>query len=430
MSEFDDAYLRMQQFGGAMLSRLADYKGPIDSIRAGKEELPSGCPGRASAIHTYYLAKVDEDLAEVNVAMKEVIARVWRECAEENAESASVASDSSANGVDAETLVRLKFCVNRPHVVILGAGASVAAFPTGDANGKSLPLMANIVGLLGLKRDLAKAGCDPKMDFESLYSQLHGTDPNSPTIRLIEQRVEEYFGSLRLPEHPTLYDVLLLSLREKDAILTFNWDPLLADTYARYAGQVRLPHMLHLHGNVRVGFCEHCHTAGDRRQPCAGCKTTLIPSRLLYPVPEKNYDAADAFISTQWKQAREFIKNAVLITIFGYRAPETDKEAMAILTEAWKPTGRDRLFEQIEIIDVRDSGELGRQWAPFSFYGHYQTHRSILESRLARYPRRSCEALYSTHIEGKWVSEIPWGWNLAGLRARIAELQEYEHERT
>ena len=38
----------------------------------------------------------------------------------------------------------------RPHVVVLGAGASRAACPAGDSNGKLLPLMADFVDVLGL----------------------------------------------------------------------------------------------------------------------------------------------------------------------------------------------------------------------------------------------------------------------------------------
>ncbi len=38
----------------------------------------------------------------------------------------------------------------RPHIVILGAGASVATFPNGDANGNIIPLMNNLIELLGL----------------------------------------------------------------------------------------------------------------------------------------------------------------------------------------------------------------------------------------------------------------------------------------
>ncbi|MBS3101438.1 hypothetical protein J4204_04850 [Candidatus Woesearchaeota archaeon] len=41
--------------------------------------------------------------------------------------------------------------MNRPHVVVLGAGASRATCPDGDKNGKKLPLMSDFVKILGLK---------------------------------------------------------------------------------------------------------------------------------------------------------------------------------------------------------------------------------------------------------------------------------------
>jgi hypothetical protein len=44
----------------------------------------------------------------------------------------------------------------RPHVVILGAGASLAAFPNGDRNGRRLPLMKDFVDVVAL-RGLATA---------------------------------------------------------------------------------------------------------------------------------------------------------------------------------------------------------------------------------------------------------------------------------
>ena len=43
----------------------------------------------------------------------------------------------------------------------------------------------------------------------------------------VEQRDAEYFSKLELPDHPTIYDYRLLSLRKKDVIATFNWDPFL-----------------------------------------------------------------------------------------------------------------------------------------------------------------------------------------------------------
>ncbi len=38
----------------------------------------------------------------------------------------------------------------RPHVVILGAGASVAAIPNGDRNGKKISAMAGFIDKLGM----------------------------------------------------------------------------------------------------------------------------------------------------------------------------------------------------------------------------------------------------------------------------------------
>ena len=62
----------------------------------------------------------------------------------------------------------------RPHVVILGAGASVAAFPQGDATGKILPTMDNLVEVVGLRPILEDSGVDyHNQNFEELYSQLH-----------------------------------------------------------------------------------------------------------------------------------------------------------------------------------------------------------------------------------------------------------------
>ena len=181
--------------------------------------------------------------------------------------------------------------------------------------------MANVVDVLGLSPTIKAAGFDPNRNFESLYSELHSLDPQPPLLALIEQRVMDYFSSLELPSHPTLYDVLLLSLRAKDAIFTFNWDPFLVDAYSRHHDIVPLPKLFHLHGNVRVGYCEHCKISMPKATVCQRCQEPLAPSRLLYPVEKKDY-AKDGFISTQWDAVRKYIKQAALFTIFGYSAPQ------------------------------------------------------------------------------------------------------------
>lgn len=80
MSKFDEAYLRMQQFGGAMISRLADYKKEIDDTRAGKIKIADNCPSRASAVHTFLLDRIKKDIDEVNAAYKECVEELWKEC--------------------------------------------------------------------------------------------------------------------------------------------------------------------------------------------------------------------------------------------------------------------------------------------------------------------------------------------------------------
>jgi len=59
-----------------------------------------------------------------------------------------------------------------PHVVILGAGASRAAFPKGDANRKQLPLLADLPNCLELLTAISSAGFSANADFESIYDDL------------------------------------------------------------------------------------------------------------------------------------------------------------------------------------------------------------------------------------------------------------------
>ena len=122
----------------------------------------------------------------------------------------------------------------RPHVVILGAGASVAAFPSGDANGKKLPTMDNFVEILDLEPILKRSGIEyENCNFEDIYSRLYESDSKSPLLKEVEEIVYNYFSSLQLPDIPTLYDHILLSLRPKDIVATFNWDPFLFDAWNR-----------------------------------------------------------------------------------------------------------------------------------------------------------------------------------------------------
>lgn len=116
-----------------------------------------------------------------------------------------------------------------PHVVILGAGASLAACPKGDRNGRRLPLMANLIETLALGERLRQAGVNfhDTSNFEEIYQRI-SLDSTNDALRLeIEQRLQNYFSALDIPDEITVYDELLLSLRGKDLVASFNWDPLL-----------------------------------------------------------------------------------------------------------------------------------------------------------------------------------------------------------
>lgn len=92
----------------------------------------------------------------------------------------------------------------RPHVVLLGAGASHAAFPNGDRNGFKLPLLRDFVEVIGLESLMREAGIQPPFDdFEAIYSRI-ALDPKLIGVRSqIDRTVFSYFEKLELPDEPT-----------------------------------------------------------------------------------------------------------------------------------------------------------------------------------------------------------------------------------
>lgn len=320
--------------------------------------------------------------------------------------------------------------MHRPHLVILGAGASRAAFPDGDANGRSLPLMANLVEALDLHAVLDEAGVDgDRSDFEGLYSGLVA-DPALGAVRAaVEDAIYDYFDSLQLPEEPTLYDHLLLSLRPKDVIATFNWDPFLIMAARRnlcLKGKVAT--MLFLHGNVWSGFCEEDGIYGVKRTRCSKCGREFMPSALLYPVTEKRY-TEDPQIRNSWGDFVTVLRHAFMVTIFGYSAPRTDVEARRAMLEAWGGW-RQREFEQIEIIDVRDEAELRDSWSDFIHTHHYDVEKDFYRSWIANHPRRTGEAYIHQHLEARFIESnpIPRDLDLRGLEAWFRPLMSVEED--
>lgn len=271
--------------------------------------------------------------------------------------------------------------------------------------------MVDLIDIVGLQQLINKSGIQiTNKDFEAVYSEISSGGHHADLLKEIEKKVFDYFASLELPEEPTLYDHLVLSLRKKDLIVTFNWDPFLPQALHRIDkrfGNDALPLALYLHGNVAIGYCNkhEPETIGVRGYCCGKCGKILDASRLLYPVTQKNY-SNDPSISKSWNEVQRHLKNAFLLTIFGYRAPETDVEAINLLRTAWG-NGNSRSLEQIELIDVRESEDLYNNWKSFICQNHYSVWSSFYASYCARQPRRSCEDRWETYLQNNPQYERP-----------------------
>ena len=99
---------------------------------------------------------------------------------------------------------------------MVGAGASRAACKI-DKNGKEVPLLKDIHKILGLTSELKKYNfSDEQMkDFEKLFSDINGKAEYRDLQEKLEYEVCDYFSKLQIPDEPTLYDYLILSLTER-----------------------------------------------------------------------------------------------------------------------------------------------------------------------------------------------------------------------
>lgn len=285
------------------------------------------------------------------------------------------------------------------HVVILGAGASIAsAIRDSESNNKVLPSMDNLIQVIGLEDLLKNLPFNlNESNFEKVYSLIHKHNPNDPIIHEIEERIRDYFSSMHLPDRPTIYDYLILSLRSKDLVATFNWDPFLYQAFVRNRSYTSdLPHISFLHGNVAIGYSKEDKRCGAVGMYIRSDGGLCEPTKLLYPIENKNY-TEDEFINLEWERVRFWLRKdsgTVRATIFGYGAPKSDVEAIALLSEAWG-TSDERNMEQFEIIDISDANILEKRWNKFTYSHHYDIESDYFNSSLALNPRRTCESYFS-----------------------------------
>lgn len=292
------------------------------------------------------------------------------------------------------------------HVVILGAGASIAlTMRNQELSGKRLPSMDNFIDVVGLSDIVEKLPENLRArNFEDLYSKLHNDNPKSDSILEIEHRVQEYFKDMKLPDKATIYDYLLLSLRPRDLIATFNWDPFLYQAFCRNQKVADMPYLAFLHGTVALGYSKEDKRCGPAGWYSKETESYLEPTRLLYPVDKKNYNQ-DEFISIEWERVKYWLNDnsTKRVTIFGYGAPASDVEAVKLLNDAWG-TSEERDKEQFEIIDIREESVVRESWNSFIHSHHYDYSTSYFKSSLAYNPRRTSES-YFQHMFPLTVDE-------------------------
>lgn len=308
-----------------------------------------------------------------------------------------------------------------PHVVIVGAGASIAACKT-DINGREVPLLKNIHNILRLTDELEKYNFSNEQmgDFEKLFSDIYGRDEYKDLQEKLEFEVCNYFGDLKIPDEPTLYDYLVLSLTEKDAIISFNWDPFLMQAYRRNIDVGNLPELIFPHGNSGVGLCNDCKVKGYAGCLCPNCFKALEQMPLLYPTGKKDYNSK-SIIKNEWNRAKDVLSRAAGITVYGYSAPVTDVEAVELMKSAISISQMKDIAPFTIINLPENEDEQRRKWSEFYDVKMVLYCNEFKQSLLWRNPRVSLETLFDAILQGQPRSTEKSFKEFSKLR----ELQDY-----
>lgn len=82
------------------------------------------------------------------------------------------------------------YILSRPHVVILGAGATIAAIPNGDKFGKRCSVMQGFIDNLGLRSILREVELETKSDnLEEIFTELKSKPNCSRIVRELENKI-------------------------------------------------------------------------------------------------------------------------------------------------------------------------------------------------------------------------------------------------
>lgn len=182
------------------------------------------------------------------------------------------------------------------HLVILGAGSTIATIPKGDKNGEFSYTLDNLLNDKCFASFVEKVqALDYQTDdVEALCNQLY--KEGKPLYDEFESLVRKKYASLELPEEFTILDRLVLSLTPNDAIVSFNWDDLVIQAYQRmseYVPEEMLPILAFPHGNAQAVYNNKHYTS---KRIVTGAN--WIDSPLNMPVDEIDYKS-DVFINSQ-----------------------------------------------------------------------------------------------------------------------------------
>jgi len=281
--------------------------------------------------------------------------------------------------------------------------------------------MSDFVEVVGLQQIIQEMGYSEKENFETIYSELYKRGM-AKELDFLDDYIHNYFSKYTLPSEVTLYDLLLLSLRRKGFIVTFNWDPLLSQAYKRWRhlGNV-LPQMIFLHGNVSISVNDGLRSAKFTSDLLVK-DNEFEPSKLLFPIENKNYNS-DPFIQAQWRMCEWAFERAYMVTVYGYIAPKTDVEARSLLLNAWTKNTTKTLSE-FDIIDIASRDEVQKSWDEFIVRDHGSITQSFEHNYLTKHPRRTCEAFaFATLQQDPWREDaFPKSSNLEDLENWITPL--------
>ena len=121
-------------------------------------------------------------------------------------------SDDNISELSLEQIQKYEhYMKSRPHVVILGAGASCAAIPHGDKNGRQISAMKGFIDRLGLRAVLNRIEISTTSDnLEDIYMELDRRSYNEPECDAVKHELDSvirnYMGEYQLPDEPNIYD--------------------------------------------------------------------------------------------------------------------------------------------------------------------------------------------------------------------------------